>query len=144
LIISGIETPHKSKIMEVAEAFGVADRVVITGQVSDSDRAWYYTNCSAFVFPSIAEGFGLPVIEAMYCGKPVFLSKFTSLPEVGGNVAYYFDDFDAANMQQVFFNGMQDFNEHNRSAGIVEHANKFSWKRAADQYLKLYQDCLNN
>ncbi|MBS1527675.1 MAG: glycosyltransferase family 4 protein, partial [Bacteroidetes bacterium] len=73
LVISGIETPHKQKIVQEAEKYNCLDRMHITGPVSDDDKAWYYKNCSAFVFPSIAEGFGLPVIEAMYFGKPVFL-----------------------------------------------------------------------
>ncbi|RYD85381.1 MAG: glycosyltransferase family 1 protein, partial [Sphingobacteriales bacterium] len=95
LIIAGIETPYKTNIMNEAAKFGCQDRVIITGPVSDDDKAWYYQNCEAFVFPSIAEGFGLPVIEAMHFGKPVFLSTHTSLPEVGGNAAYYFNSFDA-------------------------------------------------
>lgn len=142
LIISGIETPHKQKIIEEAEKFNCKDRVIITGPVSDNDKAWYYKNCSAFAFPSIAEGFGLPVIEAMHFGKPVFLSKFTSLPEVGGDAAYYFDSFEPESMQRVFAQGMQDFNHQNREAEIISQANKFSWDRAAQQYLALYKKCL--
>lgn len=142
LVISGIETPHKQKIIEEAEKYNCLNRVHITGQVSDDDKAWYYKNCSAFVFPSIAEGFGLPVIEAMHFGKPVFLSKFTSLPEVGGDAAYYFDNFEPAHMQQVFAAGMQDFAEHNRAQEMMTQAEKFSWERAADEYLDLYAECL--
>lgn len=144
LVISGIETPHKQRIIEEAEKFGCKDRVIITGPVSDDDKAWYYKNCSAFVFPSVAEGFGLPVIEAMYFGKPVFLSKFTSLPEIGGDVAYYFDNFEPKHMQSVFIKGMQDFNDQNRSADIIKHAGKFSWEKTAQQYLQLYSECLSN
>ncbi|MDR3693105.1 MAG: glycosyltransferase family 1 protein [Mucilaginibacter sp.] len=143
LVISGIETPHKAKIIEVAEKFGCADRVTITGPISDDDKAWYYKHCNAFVFPSIAEGFGLPVIEAMYFGKPVFLSKFTSLPEIGGDVAYYFDTFDPERMQEVFKSGMEDYIANNREANIIKHAEKFSWDKTAAQYLQLYEECLN-
>ncbi len=142
LVISGIETPHKSRIIEEAEKFGASDRVTITGPVSDDDKAWYFKNCSAFVFPSIAEGFGLPVIEAMHFGKPVFLSKFTSLPEVGGNSAYYFDSFEPEHMLQIFLKGMQDYNENNRTENIMNHAAKFSWETTAKQYLELYEQCL--
>jgi glycosyltransferase involved in cell wall biosynthesis len=142
LIISGIETPHKQKIIEEAEKYDCLNRVHITGPVSDDDKAWYYKNCSAFVFPSIAEGFGLPVIEAMHFGKPVFLSKFTSLPEVGGDAAYYFDNFEPEHMQSVFAKGMKDFTDRNRAEEMTEQANKFSWERAANQYLDLYAECL--
>lgn len=143
LVIAGIETPHKKKIIEEAEKYDCLNRVTITGPVSDNDKAWYYKNCSAFIFPSIAEGFGLPVIEAMYFGKPVFLSKFTSLPEVGGDVAYYFDSFEPGHMQSVFINGMKDFIDNARSTSIIQHAGKFSWEITAQQYLKLYGDCLS-
>jgi glycosyltransferase involved in cell wall biosynthesis len=144
LVISGIETPHKKRIVEEAEKYDCVNRVHITGPVTDDDKAWYYKNCAAFVFPSIAEGFGLPVIEAMYFGKPVFLSKHTSLPEVGGDVAYYFDNFEPSHMQSVFADGMDDFNKNNRSQEIMKHAEKFSWDETANQYLKLYSDCLND
>ena len=143
LVIAGIETPHKAVILAEAEKYHCLDRVYVTGPVSDDDKTWYYANCSAFVFPSIAEGFGLPVIEAMHFGKPVFLSKFTSLPEVGGNAAYYFDNFEPQQMQQVFIEGMQDFETRNRAAEMVAQANKFSWDRAANEYLSLYHELIH-
>ena len=142
LVIAGIETPHKQNIIAEAVKYNCLDRLHITGPVSESDKAWYYKNCAAFVFPSIAEGFGLPVIEAMHFGKPVFLSKFTSLPEVGGNAAYYFDNFDAKHMQQIFREGMQDFIARNRADEMLAQADKFSWEQAANQYLELYSECL--
>jgi len=143
LVISGIETPHKKKIIEEATRFGCVDRLIITGPISDNDKAWYYKNCLAFAFPSIAEGFGLPVIEAMHFGKPVFISKFTSLPEVGGDVAYYFDNFEPEHMQHVFSEGLKDFRDRNREKEAMLHADKFTWDNAAEQYLKLYEECLH-
>lgn len=143
LVISGKETPNKQRILEEAAKYNCLDRVHITGQISDQDKAWYYKNCSAFLFPSIAEGFGLPVIEALHFGKPVFLSKFTSLPEVGGNAAYYFDSFDPADMQNTFTSGMEDFVIKNRAKEMIAQAEKFTWEIAANQYLSLYQKCLD-
>lgn len=143
LVISGRETPNKQRILEEAAKYNCLDRVHITGEISDQDKAWYYKNCSAFLFPSIAEGFGLPVIEALHFGKPVFLSKFTSLPEVGGDAAYYFDSFDPGEMQNTFTNGMEDFVLRNRAEEMIAQAEKFTWKIAANQYLHLYQKCLD-
>ncbi|HWZ36626.1 MAG TPA: glycosyltransferase family 1 protein [Mucilaginibacter sp.] len=142
LVIAGIETPNKARIIAEAEKYNCLDRVTITGPVSDDDKAWYFKNCSAFVFPSIAEGFGLPVIEAQYFGKPAFLAKATSLPEVGGSVAYYFNNFEPAHMQQVFNEGMKDWKENNREAAIIEHAAQFSWENSARKYLALYEEVL--
>ncbi|WP_183565306.1 glycosyltransferase family 4 protein [Mucilaginibacter sp. SP1R1] len=144
LIISGITSPYQDTIMEEAKKYGCVDRVKLTGPVSDDDKTWYYKNCEAFVFPSIAEGFGLPVIEAMHFGKPVFISTRTSLPEIGGDAAYYFNSFDGEDMQQVFQNGMQHFNEHNMAAKVMAHASKYNWGNTARQYLQLYQDCIND
>jgi glycosyltransferase involved in cell wall biosynthesis len=142
LIISGVETPYKSRIMEEAEKFGCTDRVKITGTISEEDKAWYYKNCAAFVFPSIAEGFGLPVIEAMHFGKPVFLSTHTSLPEIGGDAAFYFDSFDPAAMQGVFAKGMEQFYAGDMAQKVIAHAMQFDWQKTAQQYLALYQECL--
>jgi glycosyltransferase involved in cell wall biosynthesis len=143
LVISGIETPHKAKIIEEGIKYNCLDRIIITGPVTDADKAWYYKNCLAFVFPSIAEGFGLPVIEALHFGKPVFLSRYTSLPEVGGDAAYYFNSFDASHMQEIFNKGLLDFVNRARSNEMVKQANKFSWDKAAGEYLNLYEECIN-
>lgn len=142
LVISGIETPHKQNIIQEAEKYGCLDRVHITGPIEDADKAWYYQNCAAFLFPSRAEGFGLPVIEAMHFGKPVFLARKTSLPEVGGEVAYYFEGFEPEHMQEVFNKGMQDFDTRKPIDDIVKQAEKFSWDNAANQYFALYDECL--
>jgi glycosyltransferase involved in cell wall biosynthesis len=142
LVIAGIESDYKEKIITEAEKYGCAGRVKITGPISDADKAWYYKNCEAFVFPSLAEGFGLPVIEAMHFGKPVFLSKYTSLPEVGGDAAWYFDSFDGKAMQNTFLNGLREFHDKKLSTVIQQHAIKFNWEHTAKQYLALYQKSL--
>ncbi|MCF0061719.1 glycosyltransferase family 4 protein [Dyadobacter chenwenxiniae] len=142
LIISGIETPHKEVILRVAAKYNVKSRVHITGPISEKDKAWYYKNCSAFVFPSRAEGFGLPVIEAMQFGKPVFLSKFTSLPEIGGKHAYYFDNFEDKHMEEVFNVGMADFVRRNCADEVKNYADSFTWNKAASAYLSLYESLL--
>jgi glycosyltransferase involved in cell wall biosynthesis len=142
LIISGIETPYTKTIMDEAQKYNCADRVHITGPVSEADKAWYYKNCAAFVFPSIAEGFGLPVIEAMHFGKPVFLSTHTSLPEIGGDAAFYFDSFEPEVMQKVFAKGMYEFEENNMQEKVIAHALQFNWQKTAREYLSLYAECL--
>ncbi len=144
LIISGILTPYQENVMAEARKFGVDDRVKLTGTISEDDRAWYYKNCEAFVFPSIAEGFGLPVIEAMHFGKPVFSSTKTSLPEVAGDAAYYFNTFDALDMQTTLKNGLEHFAQNNMAAKAMTHAAQYNWDATAQQYLQLYQQCLDN
>ncbi|WP_162276839.1 glycosyltransferase family 4 protein [Mucilaginibacter pedocola] len=142
LVIAGIETPYKDEILAEAKKWNCEDRIKIVGTVSDEDKAWYYKNCLAFVFPSIAEGFGLPVIEAMHFGKPVFCSTHTSLPEVAGDAAYYFKSFDAEDMQQTFAEGLRHFAENNGAEKAIAHAAKYNWDETAKQYLALYAEVL--
>lgn len=144
LVIAGNLTSkaYIDLIMVEAEKYKVTDRVKIIGSITDQDRCWYYKNCNAFVFPSIAEGFGLPVIEAMHYGAPVFLSTHTSLPEVGGDAAYYFESFDPTEMQQTFKKGMKDFAETNMAQKARDRAKQFSWSETANAYMKIYKEIL--
>lgn len=143
LVIAGIvKEEYRAKIEAEAEKWGVAGRVVVTGPVSQQDKNWYYANCEAFMFPSLAEGFGLPIIEAMHHGKPVFASDLTSLPEVGGDVAYYFSDFEPEHMARVFSDGMAHFAAHDGAAVARLHASQYTWAKAAASYLALFQQTM--
>lgn len=141
LIISGItqSEAYKQQIIDSARQFGVADRLVFTGAISEAEKYWYYQHCEALVFPSIAEGFGLPVIEAMHFGKPVILSTHTSLPEIGGPHAYYFQDFEPITMQQTLLNSLAHYQEQKPQVVIKEWADQFTWQQAAAQYLSIYR-----
>lgn len=144
LVISGLRYPYENEIMEAAKWWKVADRVHITGPVSEAEKDWYMRNCRAFVFPSLAEGFGLPVIEAMTYGKPVFLSRRTSLPEIGGDKAFYFnDEFDPDGMKKEFYEGIALYDSGAVSKeDIIAHAKRFSWDNAAGQYVQIYKSLL--
>ncbi len=140
LVIAGILNTDGGKIIGAeARRHGVQDRVHFVGPISEEEKSWYFRNCLAFVFPSVAEGFGLPVVEAMYYGKPVFLSDRTSLPEIGGSEAYYFTDFDSAAMQEVFSQGMTDYRRQGKAEKIRQRALRFSWDQAALDYLTVYR-----
>lgn len=132
---------YASAIRKAAAEAGVADRVLVPGPVSDAEKRWLYANCRALLFPSLAEGFGLPVVEAMSMGKPAFLSRLTSLPEIGGDAAYYFDAFDAEAMIEAIRRGMADFDAHpQRADQLRAHASRYSWMRAATEYWSLYDE----
>ena len=143
LIIAGIESGYVEKIRENARLHNVEDRLKIIGTISDEEKYWYLKHCKAFAFPSLAEGFGLPVIEAMRFGKPVFLSNLTSLPEIGGEHAYYFENFDPDSMSSVFENGMADYETNKENAALIkQHAFSFSWENCARKYYDVYQSLL--
>jgi len=140
LIIAGINYhPYAQEIISAAKKENLENRLILPGTVTDEEKYWLYKNCFAFAFPSLAEGFGLPVIEAMSVGKPVFISDKTSLPEIGGKEAYYFRSFDADHMAGVFENGMKEYNrDAQKPSRITKWAEQFSWRHAAKKYIELY------
>jgi len=140
LVIAGILNSDYEKIIWAeARRHGVQSRVHLLGPVSEEEKSWYFRNCLAFAFPSLAEGFGIPVVEAMYYGKPVFLSDHASLPEIGGSEAYYFTDFDSAAMQEVFSRGIADYQSQGKAEKIRQRALRYSWDQAARDYLTIYR-----
>ena len=146
LVVGGIiPVPEYTELFwNEARKYGCEDRVKLTGILNDADKIWYYKHCAAFAFPSLAEGFGLPVIEAMSFGKPVFLSTCTSLPEIGGDAAFYFDSFDALAMQKIFADGMESYMQNSMENVIKKRAEVFSWSNTARQYLDLYNEVLSS
>jgi glycosyltransferase involved in cell wall biosynthesis len=144
LIIAGRldEPEYINNMKKQAEALGVYNRLKILGPVPEEDKAWYLQNCSAFLLPSLAEGFGATVVEAMAFGKPVFLSNRTSLPEIGGDVSFYFKTFEAGHMQHVLKTGMEEYNKNGLAQRIVERGNEFIWKEKAKEYYKVYRSLL--
>lgn len=117
---------------------GLRDRFFLVGTIEETHKVWYYKHASAFLFPSLLEGFGLPVAEAMSMGLPLFISDKTSLPEVGGADAYYFKSFEAESMRDVFVSGMKDFTPEKRQR-LIDRSKMFDWKKAADAYLAIYE-----
>lgn len=119
--------------------------VIIVGRVSGEQKAALLSRCKGLLFPSLSEGFGLPVVEAMCFGKPSFLTRFTSLPEVGGDVSYYFDTLDAKEMADTVRRGLADFatSPQEKAQKLKERAATFSWDRAVDEYIKYYIDILD-
>lgn len=139
LIIAGQKPgAYATRIEQLVTEYKLEDRVHLTGPVSESTKHWFYKHCDAFVFPSLAEGFGLPPIEAMRAGKPVILSSATSLPEIAGSHGYYWDNFEAEYMAHQVEYAIRDYRENQRQQSAVEHALGFNWEKSATQYLDLY------
>ena len=116
---------------------------MFSGAINEGQKLWMYQNCAALWFPSGAEGFGLPVIEAFSLGKPVFAWKGTSLTEVGGELAYYWDNWSTEHLLAVWQRGMKEWGGDARFAeGAKKWATQFTWQKAAKSYKKLYQSLL--
>jgi len=113
--------------------------------VNDSDMTLLYKNALVFVFPSLYEGFGLPILEAFNCGCPVAASNRGSLPEIAGNAAAYFNPEDISSITDAINNIIADdgTKEKMKKNGF-EQLKKFSWEKTAEKTLDVYNSILNN
>jgi glycosyltransferase involved in cell wall biosynthesis len=141
LLILGMPAPFSPPvdIEGTARHCGMEDRIVQVEFVSDQDLLLCYNACGLFVYPSLYEGFGLPVIEAMACGTPVACSDVTSLPEVAGDAVVYFDPTKVEEIADAIVRIQSDgvLQQELREAGI-ERASSFSWRRAAQETLEVF------
>jgi glycosyltransferase involved in cell wall biosynthesis len=144
LVIAGNSTSdYADSILKLAEKENLTDRVILPGMISEDDKIYLYRHCKAFVFPSLYEGFGLPVIEAMRFGKPVFSSTSTSLPEIGGKLAFYWDNFDPAYMADVFTEKMELYlSDPKYAEKLMEYSSAFTWEKSIKEYNDLYSELI--
>lgn len=144
LVLAGKgRTKYENKLKRLIAAEGLGN-VYMTGHVSMEEKAALLDGCEALLFPSKSEGFGLPVAEAMCFGKPVFITRLTSLPEVGGEEAYYFDKLEPGQMAATVDSGMANFKKDmdGKSRRIKEHAATFNWKKTAAEFISYYIEIL--
>ncbi len=124
--------------MHVPAAF--QDDVVFTGYVSEAELIHLYQTARCFVYPSMYEGFGLPVLEAMACGCPVITSNTSSMPEVAGDAALLVDPCEVDDIEDAICKLTNDPALcAELSAKGVQRASGFSWRRTAQQTLDVYR-----
>lgn len=122
-----------------------ADNVYITGEISDEERNWMYAHCGAFLFPSLLEGFGLPVLEAMRYRCKVFSSNSTSLPEICKNHASYFDSFKPKDMADLIKSELPKWDKNGKQAEAAkEYSMVYNYPTYIRQYLALYKKLLQD
>lgn len=133
----GMRIKHRIKELELTN-------VIPLDPVTNEEKAALYARCEGFLFPSLCEGFGLPPLEAMLMGKPVFLSNLSSLPEVGGPVAYYWDELQPDKMAERVRHGLDEFYAaaETNAQRCVDWASQFNWDRCADEYIDYYREIL--
>jgi glycosyltransferase involved in cell wall biosynthesis len=138
LVLVGKQGFGFDRVVEVIEQYNLQDQVIMPGWVSDSDLPKLLNRASLFIFPSLFEGFGIPVVEAMACGCPVVCSKTTSLPEASGAAALMFDPENIEEMvsriEQVLLNPV--VSESLTEKGL-NHAARFSWQKCARETLEV-------
>jgi len=145
LVISGDKKgSYYKELIKTAKKENVLNKIIFTGVISDAEKNWYYQNCEAFLFPSLYEGFGLPVIESMRFGVPVIISTNSSLPEIGAEHAFYFKDFSPESMHKTILESLNSFKQNtDLKTSQINYSNKFNWETNVGEYINLYNGILN-
>ncbi len=140
LVIVGRRGWRDDTIFQTARDLKLADHVLFTGGVGQYDLRWLYNACRLYINPSLYEGFGLPLLEAMACGAPCLAAATSSLPEIGGDAAIYVPPLEAEQWADQI---MALWGDEDRRAELgrmgVARAQQFSWNRAARETLKVYR-----
>ena len=141
LLIADLKSQHLEEIISRKGLDDIKDNVVLTGYVVNSDLPYIYNGAFTFLYTSLRESFGIPLLEGMACGTPVITSNTSSMPEIGGKNAALINpessDEIAAMMLKIENNS--DFRNEVINNGL-ERAKLFSWKNTATNLLKLYEE----
>lgn len=143
LVLAGAKGWQYDEIFRLVKSLGLLNRVHFTGYVRDEDLPFWYNAAKVLVFPSLYEGFGMPIIEAMACGTPVIAARSSSIPEAGGGAARYFDPRDVESLTQQLAEIFDDESQllEMRQSGFAQ-ARKFSWDRAGYETSRIYAQVL--
>ena len=143
LVIAGPADESQAALRNLARELGIGEKVAFTGFVEEADLPTLYSAAHIYACPSLYEGFGFTVLEAMACGVPVVCSPETSLPEVAGDAALYAD---ARNPEQFGGALARLWNDHDLRNSMMkkgfENVRRFSWERTAEQTLAIYDQVL--
>lgn len=143
LVLAGSKRYKPGQTIESSEFSQFNSRVVYTGYIEDEDLSAVYSGATAFIFPSLYEGFGLPPLEAMKCGTPVICSNATSLPEVVGDAGILVNPKDEDSLCQAMLNILKDDSllQELHQKGLAR-AQQFSWASCAEKTIDFYQKAI--
>jgi glycosyltransferase involved in cell wall biosynthesis len=145
LVLAGKETWFAARVREAARESGVADRIDFLGFVSDRDLLQLYNACDLFVFPSFYEGFGLPALESMACGRAVVCSNTSALPEVVDGAAILFDPYTIDEIARALADLLLDSELRARMERLgLQRAAHFSWQKTAQRTLEVFHEVAEN
>ncbi len=139
LVLTGKETWFTPKVREAARSCGFASRIHFTGFVSDGELMELYNACDCFVFPSFYEGFGLPILEAMACGRAVACSNTSAMPEVADGAGILFNPHQIEEIARALRDVLLDAELRGRMERLgLQRAATFTWKKSARATLDVY------
>jgi glycosyltransferase involved in cell wall biosynthesis len=141
LVVAGKRGWLEETYFQQVKDLGIAEDVIFTGYVGGDELRPLYANAEFFVMPSLWEGFGQTIVEAMACGTPCLVSKVSSIPEIAGDAAYFVDPHDTEGIAKgmVELASNKELREKLSSAGR-EQAKKFSWEKCAKETLEVYKN----
>lgn len=141
LLMADLDPDYLNGIIEHNHIENIRENIVMPGYIVNSDLPYIYNNAFAFLYTSLRESFGIPLLEAMACGTPVITSNTSSMPEIGGKDAILVnpESSDEITAMMLRLETDQTFYNEQKQIGL-ERAKLFSWKKTAENLLKLYQD----
>lgn len=143
LVLPGYSTGAEPALAQQIENLGLTDRVHLLGWITDAQMDGLYAAAELLTFPSLAEGFGLPVLEAMQHGLPVATSNLSAMPEVGGEAAVYFDPYEVDSIASTIDALLADPDERARLSAVGRaRAAEFSWQKSAELTTAVYDEVL--
>lgn len=142
LVLAGSKGWKYSGFFELIKELELKDSIIFTDRISDDDLAGVYSCAALLAFPSLYEGFGFPILEAMACGTPVLSSNVSSIPEVAGDAAILVDPLSEQEIAEGLKRLLEDaFLRKDLSGKGLQRVLKFDWKKTAENTLKAYEAC---
>lgn len=141
LVMPDYDEAELNQLLESIEAPELREQIHLTGYIVNTDLPAIISQSSIFLYPSLRESFGIPMLEGMRCGVPVITSNTSSMPEVSGDAAYIIDPYKPEEITAAIFKVLED--DELRNSLIQKgyaRANEFSWKAMAEHVLRLYKD----
>ncbi|MGB9606295.1 MAG: glycosyltransferase family 4 protein, partial [Bryobacteraceae bacterium] len=144
LVLAGAKGWLMEEFDRTLDGLRLGDRVILTGYVNEDELRWLYQNCFAFVYPSLFEGFGMPVLEAMSLGAPVICSNAGSLPEVAGDAALCVDPSSPAGFASAMLQLAAGEVSRDKLVALGLHrACTFSWRTSAQRLVEIYDEVVS-
>ena len=141
LLMAGLDQEYLNGIIERNGIEAIRDHIVIPGYIINSDLPYIYNNAFAFLYTSLRESFGIPLLEAMACGTPVITSNTSSMPEIAGHDAILInpESSDEIALKMLQLERDTDFYQRQKAVGL-ERAKLFSWRKTTENLLRLYEE----